>query len=125
MGARVTYVFKTELDKPSIALYSHWGETTWRFDLAMAIEHAKPRLKMGDTAYATRIMISRLIGNDWESETGFGIYLADENMMYDSEVVEIDMTTQMVNDSGNWHSFESFREYHLEEIPANHSFDNE
>ena len=128
MGARVNFVFKTELDKPNIVLYSHWGETTWRFDLAMAIERANSRLKLGDVSYATRIMISSLIGNDWESETGFGIYLlTDEEVsegMYDFPV-EIDMTTQMVSDSGNWHSFESFREYHLEEIPANHSFDNE
>jgi hypothetical protein len=128
MGARVNFVFKTELDKPNIVLYSHWGETTWRFDLAMAIERANPRLKMGDVPYATRIMISSLIGNDWESETGYGIYLLTDTEvaegMFDFPV-EIDMTTQMINDEGNWHSFESFREYHLEEMTANHSFDNE
>jgi hypothetical protein len=125
MGARINFVFKTELDKPNIVLYSHWGETTWRFDLAMAIAKSQPRLKMGDTSYATRIIISQLIGSDWDSETGFGIYLGDEDTMYGDTVVEIDMTTQMVNDNGHWHSFESFREYHLEEMTANHQFDTE
>jgi hypothetical protein len=122
MGARVNFVFKTELDKPNIVLYSHWGETTWRFDLAMAIAKSQSRLKMGDTSYATRIIISQLIGSEWDSETGFGIYLADENQEYWDTTVEIDMTTQMVNDSGHWHSFEAFREYHLEEMTANHDF---
>jgi hypothetical protein len=121
MGARVNFVFKTELDKPNIVLYSHWGETTWRFDLAMAIEKSKSRLNLEDTSYATRIMISQLIGSDWDSETGFGIYLADENTMYDSEVVEIDMINQKVNDSGNWHSFNSFVEYQ-QEVMENHTF---
>ena len=118
MGARVNFVFKTELDKPNIVLYSHWGETTWREDLAMAIAKSQPRLKLGDTSYATRIIMSQLIGPDWDSETGFGIHLAtDEELnegMFDF-CVEIDMTTQMVNDSGNWHSFESFVNY-MEEV---------
>ena len=125
MGARVNFVFKTELDKPYIGLYSHWGETTWREDLAMAIQKAQPRLGMGDTSYATRIMIDQLTKEGRDSETGFGIFLADENTVYEDMAVEIDMTTQMVNDSGNWHSFESFREYHLEEMTANHQFDAE
>ena len=122
MGARVNFVFKTELNMPNIVLYSHWGEDTWQYDLAMAIHKAQPRLKMGDTVYATRIMFDQLTKEGRDSETGFGIYLANEDMMYMDTTVEIDMTTQMVNDSGNWHSFESFREYHLEEIPANHDF---
>jgi len=125
MGARVNFVFKTELDKPNIVLYSHWGETTWRFDLAMAIAKAQPRLGMGDTSYATRIMMSQLIGSDWDSETGFGIHLATDEELIEGLFdfcVEIDMTTQMVNDNGHWHSFESFREYHLEEMTAHHDF---
>jgi len=124
MGARVNFVFKTELDKPNIVLYSHWGEDTWQEDLAMAIEKASNRLKMGDAVYALRIMIDQLTKSGRDEETGFGIYLADEDMMYMDTTVEIDMTTQMVNDSGNWHSFESFREYHLEEMKEYHKFDN-
>ena len=99
MGARVNFVFKTELDMPNIVLYSHWGETTWHEDLAMAIAKAQTRLGMGDTSYALRIMIDQLTKEGRDSETGFGIYLANENMMYGDTAVEIDLTTQMVNDS--------------------------
>lgn len=123
MGARVNFVFKTEQDMPNIVLYSHWGETTWQYDLAMAIHKAQPRLNMGDTPYSLRIMIDQLTKDGRDSETGFGIYLAKENQEYWDTTVEVDLTTQMVNDSGNWHSFESFREYHLEEIPGNHALD--
>jgi hypothetical protein len=122
MGARVNFVFKTDLDMPNLVLYSHWGETTWREDLAWAIEKSQPRLKLGDISYATRIIIDQLTKEGRDSETGFGIYLANDNQEYLDTTVEIDMTTQMVNDSGHWHSFESFREYHLEEMKANHDF---
>ena len=31
--------------------------------------------------------------------------------MYWDTTVEVDLTTQQVNDEGNWHSFSSFIEY--------------
>jgi hypothetical protein len=122
MGARVNFVFKTDEGFPNLVLYSHWGETTWQNDLANAIEKAKPRLNIGDTSYALRIIIDQLTKDGRDSETGFGIYLAPVDMDYMDTVVEINMLTQEVNDSGNWHSFNSFSEYHLEEIPNNHDF---
>ena len=124
MGARVNFVFKTDLDMPNLVLYSHWGETSWREDLAVAIDKARPRLAMGDIPYATRIIIDQLTKDGRDSELGYGLYLAPADQSYLDTSVEIDMTTQMVNDSGNWHSFESFREYHLEEMTAYHSFDS-
>jgi hypothetical protein len=114
MGARVNFVFKTELDKPNIVLYSHWGETTWREDLAFAINKAEPRLKMGDTSYALRIIIDQLTKDGRDSETGFGIYLANDNQEYWDTTVEVNLITQEVNDTGHWHSFSSFVEYQSE-----------
>jgi hypothetical protein len=117
MGARVNFVFKTELDKPNIVLYSHWGETTWRRDLAEALYNAKARIALGDISYSTRIIIDNLTATCRDQDTGFGLSVAtDEEIvegLYDFPVF-IDMTTQMVNDSGNWHSFESFIEYQEE-----------
>ena len=72
MGARINYVFKDSLTQPSVVLYSHWGETEWQRDLAMALEHSKPR--HNDDSYATRMMISYLIQDSVLEETGFGIY---------------------------------------------------
>jgi menaquinone-dependent protoporphyrinogen IX oxidase len=40
-------------------------------NLADAVEYARPR--WNDEAYATRIAISRLVGEEWTSETGWGI----------------------------------------------------
>jgi hypothetical protein len=118
MGARINFVFKTELDKPNIVLYSHWGETSWREDLAIAIDKARPRIALGDIPYATRIIIDQLTKDGRDSETGYGISLATDEEIQDGFFdfpVQIDMTTQMVNDSGNWHSFESFVNY-MEEV---------
>lgn len=114
MGARINFLFKTELDKPYIGLYSHWGADSWRLDLAKAINAAENRLKMDDIAYATRIIIDQLTKDARDSETGFGLYVTDTLDGWDGDIVEIDMTTQMVNDTGNWHSFNSFVEYQSE-----------
>ena len=111
MGARINYVFKQDEGMPSLVLYSHWGETEWRSDLSFALQKAAGRLGMGDTSYATRIIISYLIGPDWNQETGFGLYLADENTTFWDTTVEIDVNKQLVNDEGNWHSFEDFVKY--------------
>jgi hypothetical protein len=111
-----------ELDKPNIVLYSHWGETSWREDLAIAIDKAKPRIASGDIPYATRIIIDQLTKDGRDSETGYGILLATDEEIRDGFFdfpVHIDMTTQMVNDDGHWHSFESFIEY-ISEVIAYH-----
>ena len=114
MGARVHFIFKTELDKPNIVLYSHWGEDSWREDLAKALLTATKRINMGDTPYALRIVIDQLSKEGRDSEKGFGIYLANADEIYMDTNVEIDFTTQMVCDEGNWHSFDSFIEYQSE-----------
>mgnify|MGYP000582541401 CR=1 FL=1 len=72
MGARINYIFKESDNRPAVVLYSHWGETEWQRDLAMALEHSKPRWI--DSSYATRMMISYLIQDSVLEETGFGIY---------------------------------------------------
>jgi hypothetical protein len=120
MGARVNFVFKTEEDKPKIVLYSHWGEYSRREDLAYAIEKARKRLSMGDTSYALRIMIDQLTKEGRDSETGFGLYIADENQEYWDTTMEVDLTTQMVNDDGHWHSFDSFVNY-MDEVVNYHA----
>jgi hypothetical protein len=116
MGARVNFIFKVQEDMPNLVLYSHWGETTWREDLAAALVAAKPRINMPDIAYATRIIIDQLTKDGRDSETGFGIYLANDNQDYWDTSVEIDMINQKVNDGGNWHSFDSFISYMSEMV---------
>ena len=76
MGARINYVFKQgeyAIGEPSssVVLYSHWGETDWQKDIALALQHSRSR--WDDPSYRTRNIISRLIGNQCQQETGFGI----------------------------------------------------
>jgi hypothetical protein len=106
MGARINYVFKdveAAIGEPSshVVLYSHWGETEWHRDLAMALEHSKPR--WSDGSYFTRMMISYLIQDSVLEETGFGIYAINDihEDLGDTTVV-IDITKEtIIDNSGN------------------------
>ena len=113
MGARINYVFKTySTEQSHVTLYSHWGETNWREDLALALDKAKPR--WDDASYGVRITISHLIGNQWQSETGFGLFTSVDGEDLGDFTVVVDFTNQTVNDTGHEHSFGSFIEYQSE-----------
>ena len=106
MGARINFIFKDQKDSPAVVLYSHWGQTEWQRDLAMALEHSKPR--WGDTSYFTRMMISYLIQDSVLGDTGFGIYAID-NIDADlgDETVVIDMVNNTIIDTVpvTWNNF--------------------
>ena len=109
MGARINYIFKDSLTQPSVALYSHWGETEWQRDLAMALDHAKPRWI--DSSYATRMMISYLMQDCILEETGFGIYAVNgPNYELMDTTVVIDFTNKTIYEVGSnvhvkWNNF--------------------
>lgn len=109
MGARINYIFKDVDAHPSVVLYSHWGETEWQRDLAMALQHAKPRWT--DVSYGTRMIISYLIQDSVLEETGFGIYAVNGPNYYLGDfTVIIDMVNQTVYEYGSnikvsWDSF--------------------
>ena len=97
MGARINFVFKDDLDS-AVVLYSHWGQTEWQRDLAMAMNHAKPRWT--DSSYATRMMISYLIQDSVLEETGFGIYsITGDNYDLGEQTVVIDFVNKTVTDN--------------------------
>ena len=99
MGARINYVFKDSESGPMVVLYSHWGQTEWQRDLAMALQHSKPRL--GDSSYGTRMIISYLMQDSILEETGFGIYAISNDGSLDlgEQTVLIDFTTNTVTDN--------------------------
>ena len=109
MGARINYVFKDVEDEASVVLYSHWGETEWQRDLAMALEHSKPR--WNDYAYFNRMMISYLMQDSILDETGFGIYaITGSNFELGETTVVIDVEKETVYEAGSdikvgWDSF--------------------
>ncbi len=109
MGSRVDFVFKGEWDTPRVVLYSHYGQETWKEDLARALLHAKPRWK--DSVYGTRMIVSCLIKDSIMSETGFGLYAIEDSYdlnLFDDFVVLVDFTEQSVSDGKLVESFDSF-----------------
>ena len=100
MGARINFVFK-DSGTAAVVLYSHWGETEWRRDIAMALEHSKPR--WSDDSYATRMMISYLMQDSILEETGFGIFAIDgPNYDMGDTTVIVDLSNKtIIDEQGN------------------------
>lgn len=71
MGDRSVTGFAEREGAPVIYLYSHWGASSQVADLQAAISAAESR--WDDPDYATRIAVSHLVGDDWKSETGYGL----------------------------------------------------
>ena len=113
MGARTNFHFKTNED--TLTLYSHWGGDSRKEDLARAMKAALPR--KGDDSYALRIMISQLIGTDWNSETGYGLHINNPSGSEESYGhLEINLNNWTVNDDDHIVTIEQFIEYHLTSV---------
>jgi hypothetical protein len=95
MGARVNFVFKQDESGKNLTLYSHWGADTWEIDLAYALDKARSR--WDDPSYGSRIVVSQLIGDQWQSETGFGLYVTEDTSDFWDEVVIVDFVNKTVN----------------------------
>ena len=79
MGDRANFGFKDRKGN-TVFLYGHWAGHRMLENLANAVEAARPRWT--DESYATRICISQLVGDEWSSETGWGISV---NQLADNE----------------------------------------
>lgn len=73
MGDRANFGFRADENSPVVVLYAHWGGYQMMSNLAHAIATARPRWH--DEGYATRICISQLIGENWNQELSYGIYV--------------------------------------------------
>lgn len=113
MGARINYVLKVyPTEQAHVTLYAHWGETNWRQQLGEALNKARPR--WDDQNYAARIVVSQLIGDQWDKETGFGLFTSVDGEDLGDFTVVVDFTNQTVDDTGHEHSFNAFVEYQSE-----------
>jgi len=72
MGDRANFGF-VQPNGQTIVLYGHWAGHQMLGRLADAVIAARPR--WNDSSYATRIAISNLIGDQWNMETGWGLYV--------------------------------------------------
>ena len=111
MGDRIVYSIKQDKDL-SVNLYCHWGGYDRFAALANALHAAEPR--WNDGSYATRIIISQLIGDNWSQELGFGIWASNSDGAYggDHPDIIIDLNDKTVTDETGTHSFEQFINYH-------------
>ena len=76
MGDRAVIGFKADENSTPIWLYMHHRGLVRHSLLATAIDAASGR--WDDPAYATRIAISSIVGNNWSDETGFGLSCGDD-----------------------------------------------
>lgn len=100
MGDRANFGFKQSNDE-TIVLYGHWAGYDMLSNLAEAVETARPRWT--DESYATRIVISHLVGDNWHELTGWGLTV---NNILDNEhkIPVIDWRTQMfsLHEEASW-----------------------
>lgn len=111
MGDRIVYSIKQDQDL-SINLYSHWGGYDRFVTLARALQAAEPR--WNDSSYATRIITSQIIGDQWNDEHGFGLWASTEHGDYggDHPDITVDLVNKTVSDETGTHTFEAFIAYH-------------
>lgn len=70
MGDRANFGFR-DRKGDTVFLYGHWAGHRMLENLAQAVHAAESR--WDDESYATRIAISNLINDEWQSTTGWGI----------------------------------------------------
>ena len=121
MGARTNFtIVTTEDPKQNINLYSHWGGDSGVMDLALALNKAMPRIRMGDTSYAARIIINAL-QEDHDSETGYGLYVGDINHEEQYEYKEVNLINNTVTVGDITKPIDKFISYYLDEVSAEHA----
>lgn len=81
MGDRANFGIK-QADGNTIFVYGHWAGGNMLAKFANAIDRVVDAGRLGDDAYATRIIISDLIGDDWSQDLGWGITI---NTLADNE----------------------------------------
>ncbi len=97
MGSRTEWIIKEGEGRSAVHLYSHWGGDSKFADTQRALAKAEPR--WSDTSYGVRIFISQIIGDQWDSETGFGIAVGnDSDNLFEESYFHavIDFTKQIV-----------------------------
>ena len=93
-----------KVGESSVHLYSHWGGHRILFSkeegsLSDAIDEARNRWR--DPAYFSRIVMTRLIGEQWSQNLSWGIAPYEQDSEYpelkihiDEQLIEFDGTTQ-------------------------------
>ena len=100
MGDRANFGFR-QSDGNTIVLYGHWAGHNMLANLAEAVSKAQNR--WSDPSYATRIVVSQMVGEGWAMETGWGLSV---NEIMDNEhkiaVVDFQQQTFSLHEEASW-----------------------
>lgn len=118
MGDRAVAGFRAKESDPIIFIYQHWVGGDQSEVLASALEAARPR--WGDDSYATRICLSQLIGDQWNSELGYGIYVGGTSHGADyNQILIVDWSRKIVMVCDNDNSDNVVGEISFDDFIAN------
>ena len=105
MGDRANFAF-VQPNGETIVLYGHWAGYKMLESLAEAV--AKAQGRWTDPAYATRMVISHMIGDGWSMETGWGLHV---NEIGDNEhkipVIDWNQLTFSLHEEDSFHNKEN------------------
>jgi hypothetical protein len=102
MGDRAVAGFRAKSGDPTIFIYQHWVRGEQSQVLADALQRAEVR--WGDDSYATRICLSQMIGEDWNQELSYGVYVGGTSHGADYDyilIVEWDSRVVIVAENEN------------------------
>lgn len=115
MGDRANFGFR-QYNGETIVLYGHWAGHDMLANLAAAVEKARGR--WSDESYATRIVISQLVGEDWQSETGWGLSI---NQILDNEhkipIIDWSTGTFSLHEEAPWSESDSNKVRGMQDEP--------
>ena len=102
MGDRANFAF-VQPNGETIVLYGHWAG--YKMLEALAESVAKAQGRWSDPSYATRIVISNMIGDGWSMETGWGLHV---NEISDNEhkiaIVDFEQQTFSLHEEDSHHN---------------------
>jgi hypothetical protein len=120
MGDRAVAGVKATSTSPIIFMYSHHGGSDQDSIFADAL--AKAERRWSDDSYATRIIMSQLVGNEWNEETGFGMYVGGTAHGSDYHYILIaDLETQQVLICDNDNSDDVVAQIPFADFISNHA----
>ena len=78
----------------TLYLYSHWGGEDQEATLAGALVASMSR--WDDEAYATRILVSHYVAEEWRKETGYGLMVGSFPTPDYDYIYDVNWTTKIV-----------------------------
>ena len=105
-------------EESPVVLYTHWGAHEMLSDLKEVLSKRK---RWGDASYLSRMIFSKMIRDDIDGETGYGIMTNNVNDAEQEIVVDCDRQEIIVkgNDNNKTYTFSELAEQYAEMNPPN------